>query len=233
MIRKILMSIVLVLATPAYAAGETSLPVIFADCREGGCRCIESPLSITEMELILGAGAPAGMEQPIVVDVDGGELIWSHISLFELDMISGGDGTCSAEAPLSPEDGVWASHSHFNAISCGNATAMLRAMTEPYLNDEVAPRVVWGGIFDGAIYQAAWMIANPDTENVLAPSRQVSATVSEAHVTIPVEGGSMETSYRFELVSPRLFRADWNMSSQIGGEPCSWHIRSRVRKISD
>lgn len=151
MVRKIIITIVLALATPAYAAGETPPPVIFADCHEGGCRCIESPLSITEMELVLGVEAPAGLEQQIVVDFYGNELSWSQISIAELDLISGGDGTCSAEAPLLPEDGVWSSHSRFVTLSCGAATEMLRASTEPHLNDDAAPHVIWGGVFDGAV----------------------------------------------------------------------------------
>ena len=110
---------------------------------------------------------------------------------------------------------------------------MLRAMTEPHLNDEVAPRVVWGGVFDGAIYQNAWMAANPDAENVLAPSRQTSATISEASVTYSADGGTLFTTYRFELLSPVLFRADWHMSTKMDGVDCRWHIRSRVRRISD
>jgi hypothetical protein len=109
---------------------------------------------MVEMEIILDTEAPAGM-QPIIVDFFGGELQWLRTPLVDLDFLSGGDGTCSAEAPLLPADGIWSSHSRFVSISCGAATAMLRASTEPHLNDEVAPRVVWGGVFDGAIYQSA------------------------------------------------------------------------------
>lgn len=224
-------SIMLALLVPAFAWAETDVPVIFADCREGGCNCTETSLSIAEVEILVEAEMPSGMDQPVVMDMnDGTGLSWSNVPTSELDAIWGGNGDCDIPMPL---DGVWESQSRYISISCGDATAMLRAMTEPYLNDDAAPRVVWGGVFDGEIYQRAWMVANPDSENVLAPSRQISRTVSEATVTVSGEEGVLETRYRFELLSPSLFRGDWHVKSQINGQPCNWHVRSMVRRISD
>jgi hypothetical protein len=229
MIRTIVAAIILTLSSPASA--ESPPQVTIVDCRQGGCSCNQSPISLSDLEMVFG-DAPSGME-PVLVDMNG-EMSWSHVPMGDLDLVHGGDGSCSTEAPLRPEDGVWSSHSRFISISCGRATDLMRASGEAYLNTDVAPRVVWGGVFDGSIYQRAWMTANPDGENVVVPFTQTSATISEGSATYSAEGGSMLNRVRFELLSPRLFRADYHMSSQhTQAGPCSWHIRSMVRHVSD
>jgi hypothetical protein len=231
MIRLMTIAITLTLSAPAFASDESRPPVTIVDCREGGCKCTQSPISLSDLEMVFGE-APAGME-PILVDFDG-DMSWSHVPVDDIDIVHGGDGSCSAEAPLQPEDGVWSSHSRFVSVSCGPATALMRASGEAYLNTDVAPRVVWGGVFDGSIYQRAWMAANPDVENVAVPFTQTSVTVSEGSATYSAEGGSMLNTVRFELLSPRLFRADYHMSSHHSeAGPCGWHIRSMVRKVGD
>lgn len=220
------------ISTPAFSDDSGAAIVTVAECGSGGCNCTESALSVAEFEVILEADAPVGVEQLVVVDI-GDSFNWSFVTIEELELMFGGDGSCSIEAPPVPEDGLWESTARFVSMSCGDRTEMMRTMMEPHLNDDAPARVVWGGKFDGAIYQRAWMVANPDAENVAPPFAQTSPTVSQGSTTMSAEGGSMQNSYLFELLSPRLFQADFRTTSQMQGKACDWHIRAVVRKISD
>jgi hypothetical protein len=225
-------TLLLFITPTGVAASEQPVSVMIAECREGGCSCYESELPVSDIEVVLGVSMPDGAERPIVVD-DGTALFWSEVSLEDIQIVYGGSGTCPQTQPLRPEDGIWARQSRFISLSCGPATQMMRAMMEPHLNDEIPPRVTWGGIFDGAFYFRDWMAANPDPEQILAPFRQTSDTISEGTSTYRGESGSMLHTYRLELLSPRLFRADWRVDGQVGGLSCNWHIRSMMRKVGE
>jgi hypothetical protein len=110
---------------------------------------------------------------------------------------------------------------------------MMRSMMEPSLNSAAPARVVWNEMLAGETYQRAWAMANPDAENVIPSFVETSATISEGSMTISGESGTMLNNYRFELLSAKLFQADFYMTSQMRGEHCGWHIRSLVRKVTD
>jgi hypothetical protein len=232
MIRIVAAFLLLALSLAANAESEQPFAVTIAECGEGGCSCYDSELTIPDIEVVLGASMPDGVERPIVVD-DGSGLFWSEVSLEDIETIYGGDGTCSQAQSLQPEDGIWSRQSRFIFLTCGPATQMMRSMMEPHLNDEIPPRVIWDGVFDGSVYLRAWISTNPDPEQVVVPFRQTSATVSEGAASLRGESATMHHAYHLELLSPRLFRADWRVTAQVRGQPCNWHIRSMIRKIAD
>jgi hypothetical protein len=231
-IRILTAALLLSFPSPGFATSEQPVPVTIAECREGGCSCYESELAVSDIEIVLGASMPGGAERPIVVD-DGSDLFWADASLENIVTVYGGNGACPFTQLPVPEDGIWASQSRFVSLSCGQATGMLRAMMEPHMNDEIPPRVNWEGIFDGGIYFRSWIAANPDPEHVPASFHQTSAVVSEASYTYNSESGPMFHTARLELLSPRLFRADWYTNSLLRGQSCNWHIRSIVRRLEE
>ena len=102
---KRLLPLLLTLATPALAEDA----VIYADCGAQGCTCHISALPNAEIAQYTGIPTPENAGQLTLVGKDG-RFHWSSAPRSEIDLASGGDGSCEIEVfqEIVPLDGTWA-----------------------------------------------------------------------------------------------------------------------------
>lgn len=225
MIAKILLPLGLGLA--ACFSASAAMATTVADCTvSAGCSCGESPFDDNELSESFGVDTPPDTSGYVFV-ITNGEGIWSQLSIEDIDLTAGGDGSCSGI--LAPEDGVWASTSKINSVSCGSGTAMMQQILSGNLNKENPARVVWGGVFDGETWRQAWLAANPDPE----ASRPSWKRVSEIEMTSSDSLEGMTSRSRMVLLSPRSFRMDWVVDGRNEEGACGWSVTNMVHKTAD
>lgn len=206
--------------SPAFAT-------IVADCSvSSGCTCTEARLTDDEMSVTYGLTTPADTSGYVFVISDGTG-IWSQLSVEDIDITAGGDGSCTG--PLVPEDGVWTSSSKINSIACGSGTAMMTQVLSGNLSREKPVRVAWNGVFDGETWRKAWLVANPDPEAM----RPTWTRVSEVELTSTDRLEGLTSTSRMVLVSPRSFRMDWTVEGRNEEGVCNWSVTNMVRKTAD
>ena len=211
-----------VLMSPMAASATT-----VADCTiSAGCTCVDSPLSPSDLEVLFDVPPPPDAATQVFV-VQDGKGIWSKLSISDIDITAGGDGNCAG--PLRPEDGVWTASSVITNMVCGSGTAMMRSMMEANLRKEKPARVVWGGTFDGKIWETAWLAANPDPEATPLAWQQVSEVETKGSVKM----AGMTSDYRMILLTPKSFRAEWSFRARNEEGPCNWDVVNMVRKTAD
>ncbi|WP_435258319.1 hypothetical protein ACSBLW_00610 [Thioclava sp. FR2] len=217
----------LLFSLPLCLSFSGALAVTVADCTSAaGCSCAPSPLTDDELSVTFGLDTPADTTGYVFVIFDGTGT-WSQLSIEDIDITAGGDGSCAGQ--LQPEDGVWASSSKVNSVSCGSGTAMMQQILTGNLNREKPARVTWGGVFDGETFRKAWLAANPDPE----ASHPTWTRVSEIEVTSRDSLEGLTSSSRMVLLSPRSFRMDWDVEGRNEEGVCRWSVTSMVRKTGD
>lgn len=198
MMRSALTLAAILTATPALAQEKLTV----ADCRDGGCRCALSSVTMEEAGIVLGTPAPAGTATLVRMN---GEYIWSPLSLREIGIAAGGDGECPLELfdAMIPEDGTWIGTVTGQSIS--QCPPGLEAALAPVTDAMVFPRdIAWGGSF------------HPDRIRMEGSARQIAWTrVSETHFTgqgpaVQEAGASslvqIGVTYDARLIDPRLVR---------------------------
>lgn len=86
--------------------------LIIATCNSGeGCHCYISNHSLTTLETQLPLSPPEGVDNPVLVRLDG-QLLWSAESGHAVDLVYGGDGQCDpqpfdANETGLPRNGLW------------------------------------------------------------------------------------------------------------------------------
>lgn len=217
----------LAFASAVFLSVSPAMAVTVADCSvSAGCSCADSPLTDDELSVTFGLDTPADTSGYVFVLHDGNG-IWSQLSIEDIDITAGGDGSCTG--PLQPEDGVWASASKINSISCGSGTEMMRQVLSGNLNREKPVRVKWGGVFDGEIWRKAWMAVHPDPEAL----RPTWTRVSEVELTSRDSLEGLTSTSRMVLLSPRTFRMDWDVEGRNEEGVCNWSVTNMVRKTGD
>ncbi|MGV8942209.1 MAG: hypothetical protein ACOH1P_11880 [Lysobacter sp.] len=92
--------------------------VMVADCEVGGCRCMLSPNTVADIQILTGEAPPPGAAGMTLV-VANDDLVWSPKTPREVHRIYGGSGDCPIEVfPAAstqrggPRDGVWVFKEH-------------------------------------------------------------------------------------------------------------------------
>lgn len=198
----------------AYATGLYS-----ATCIAGaGCTCAAMPLTRDELAVVIGG--PVGPQVHGVWDSPASDSTPTDESADALHARFGGSGYCPQTA-LEPADGLWRDGKPFNVlVQCGPGTGMFRqVLTQQKL---VTARIAWGGVFAGDTIQTAFIAADPDPENSLHAFRDVTPVESIGTAAITAEGGSMTSTGRMRLLTPRLFSVHWEVTGTTEMGPCNW-----------
>lgn len=220
------LALTLLFAPAARAADKVTI----ASCDAGGCRCRLAAVDAAEAALTAGIAPPPGPGATLVEA--NGTLAWSLLSPDEIDTVMGGDGKCELEMfdEMVPEDGIWREGPvTVESVQCGLGTAMFtsRLASQP----RHTMRITWGGVFDGARYQAAAMAAAPDPEYSPHAFRQISPRQSIGTAEVADEGGALQSVGQLDLLDPRRFRMTWRVTARTEGGPCNWTISFPVEWV--
>lgn len=198
--RLVLLTLLGIAALALPATGYAAKKVLVADCGVGGCRCLLSPLTVDEMELLTGEAAPPGAEKMTMVTAFD-QMVWSPKSPKEIHGYFGGSGACPIElfpnAAEGPRDGVWEFRSSALDLSKCPMAAMFGA--EPPQTHRAT--IAWGGRFDPKRF---W---TPESANFVQWSR-IDGKNWRGAVTLPT-GGPLSTAMRVRLINPVTIRG-WN-----------------------
>lgn len=215
----------LLLGLPHAAAATEK--VVIAECGSKGCRCQLTSATADEAAIAFGIAAPAAADSVLVLT--DGTPEWSSKSLDDIDLQMGGDGTCELELfeEMKPEDGIWASKARINALSCGSGTARMRGVLESNLHGTKPARLAWKSVFDADTYFRAWLAANPDPEAANPKWTRQGPYRFSGRETL--EG--MVSRYDMELLTPTLFRMNWQFDARNEEGPCRWSVTQTVRRV--
>ena len=137
------------LAPPAQAEGNqgTGGKAIYADCRDGGCRCMLSALTPGEVSVLIGTAPPEGARDWVVVSY-ADTYFWSPQSLEDIDRAMGGDGRCDLELfpPVIPHDGTWTGSVRTTKIT-GCPKEMAQSLPGMVSGLVFSRYIAWDGVF--------------------------------------------------------------------------------------
>ena len=232
---KRLLPLLLTLATPALAEDA----VIYADCGAQGCTCHISAISNAEIAEITGIPTPENAGQLTLVG-KGGRFHWSSAPRREIDLASGGDGTCEIEVfqEVVPLDGTWAGTVEVTGIE--GCHPQVAAMVPPLVEGMATSHVVaWGGKFDPARLASdagspvvQWTRVRSDyyTGTVPIPKNGVLDVSVDATATLLApDQASATLSIRFDPVSG----GDAGALALIGMNGCEARAAYGFRRVGD
>ncbi|MCU0901499.1 MAG: hypothetical protein MUC82_13530 [Cypionkella sp.] len=130
------------LAQPVLAENQ----ILYAECGDAGCACLLSPVTLGDYEALTGSPPPAGAENMVLVNSNGA-FLWSTLSPDEIDLASGGDGTCEIGLfSIVPQDGTWRGSVRVQNID--GCLPQVAQMVPPLVDGTNATKpIAWGGKF--------------------------------------------------------------------------------------
>lgn len=215
---------------PVFTPGDEGRPFVDvyasglygATCVEGaGCTCSALPINRSDLAVVMGLNE-------LAPDVQG---LWNspatdhtltNESAEALHARFGGTGYCPQTA-LEPVDGQWRDGKPFNInVQCGPGTAMFQQVLAN--QKTVTARLVWNGVFSGDTIQNGFIAADPDPEREARRHvfQDITPVESLGTASIADEGGSMTSTGRMRLLTPRLFAAHWEVKGMIQTGACNW-----------
>ncbi len=192
---------------------------VIADCRDGGCRCSLSEVTLEEAAIVLNVPYMEGAKTLITYGKN--QAMWSPLSHEEVDAKFGGDGRCDLEVfgSILPKDGVWTGTVRTKSFKgCPDAAQQI-------VSGSVAAMVFtrdirWNGTFDPSLLSAegtqqpvAWVEASPTVFHgslILPPNakalgmsgRLLASLLDEsaavANMDLVVMGCAVDVTYDFK-----------------------------------
>ncbi|MGO4853268.1 hypothetical protein [Phaeovulum sp. W22_SRMD_FR3] len=177
------------LAAPARAEANlgTGGKAVYADCRDGGCRCTLSPMTTDEVSALIGTAPPEGARDWVVVSY-ADSYFWSAQSLEDIDSAMGGDGRCDLEvfAPVVPRDGTWTGKVRTTKIA-GCPEGLAQTLPGMVSGMVFARRIAWGGVF-----HPAQLNMNPSDQVV--NWTEIGPTMFQGKLVAPVQNDMLSVS---------------------------------------
>lgn len=199
--RALLALILCLLAMPVLAEEK----LVVATCAEKGCVCALSSVTIDEATVVLGIDPPQpGKGEVKLVDYNG-QMMWSRLSLREINNVAGGNDECPLrlfpDEEMVPLDGVWVGTA--TPISSKGCPPGVDALLTPMLKDLVIPRqLAWGGSFNPD------KMRNQSSAQALRWSKVTPRSFKGEVVNMPAGPGAAKISVDFQatLVSSAAIR---------------------------
>jgi hypothetical protein len=234
-----LTSPILAESIPVFTPGDEGKPFVdvyasglyAAECVEGaGCSCAAMPLDRNELAAVLGLEA-VGAEIQGLWNSPAAEDELTAESSDALHARFGGSGYCPQSA-LEPTDGVWRDGKPFNvSVQCGAATEMFRQVLS---NQELdTARIQWNGAFSGATIQTAFITAAPDPEYTPHEFKDVTPVETIGTLSMRDEGGTITSTGRMRLLTPKLFAVNWEVKGMNESGPCNWSMEQLVSWVGE
>lgn len=213
----------LVAGTGAFAAN------VSATCIEGGgCTCTLIDLTLDEIAVTMGVDGYATGTQTFVNTLFE-DMVPTVETPDEVNARFGGEGACEPEE-ITPLDGMWTEQPFSKVnVQCGPATQMFQQVLTTSPRKSV--HVLWNGTFDFNAMQNAFLAIDPES------SPHQITNVDPLHATgtasIAQDGGSMQSNFTAELLTPSLISMAWDVRGNAQGMSCNWQTALLIRRTGE